>query len=155
MDTHSLEFGIGGGEREIHIEMRINIKNVSEEVNILDGKFHYLGGINFYFAKRDFRISFYVSDVFYRKHKKIRVDMFHEPNHNRPHVHIGNHDASFAINDGSLLAGQCDTKAEKVMKEWIAKNKDTLLKMWKVLQNGLPEDYINILKESLNSNEIR
>lgn len=30
MDTHSLEFGIGGGEREIHIEMRINIKNVSE-----------------------------------------------------------------------------------------------------------------------------
>lgn len=26
MDTHSLEFGIGGGEREIHIEMRINIK---------------------------------------------------------------------------------------------------------------------------------
>ena len=31
MDTHSLEFGIGGGEREVHIEMRINIKNVSEE----------------------------------------------------------------------------------------------------------------------------
>ena len=79
--------------------------------------------------------------------------MFHEPSHNRPHVHIGNHYASFAINDGSLLAGQCDTKAEKVMKEWIAKNRDTLLKMWEVLQNGLPEDYINILKESLNSNE--
>ena len=52
MDTHSLEFGIGGGEREVHIEMRINIKNVSEEVNILDGKFHNLGGINFYFAKK-------------------------------------------------------------------------------------------------------
>ena len=31
MDTHSLEFGIRGGEREVHIEMRINIKNVSEE----------------------------------------------------------------------------------------------------------------------------
>lgn len=41
------------------------------------------------------------------------------------------------------------------MKEWIAKNKDTILKMWEVLQNGLPEDYINILKESLNSTEIR
>lgn len=81
--------------------------------------------------------------------------MLHEPNHNRPHVHIGNPDASFAINDGSLLTGQCDTKAEKAMKKWIAKNKDTLLKMWEVLQNGLPEDYINILKESLNSNEIR
>ena len=76
MDTHSLEFGIGGGEREVHIEMRINIKNVSEEVNILDGKFHNLGGINFYFAKRDFRFSFYVSDVFYRKHKKIIVHMY-------------------------------------------------------------------------------
>ena len=41
------------------------------------------------------------------------------------------------------------------MKEWIDKNKDILLKMWEVLQNGLSEDYINILKESLNSNEIR
>ncbi len=41
------------------------------------------------------------------------------------------------------------------MKEWIGKNKDILLKMWEVLQNGLSEDYINILKESLNSNEIR
>ena len=39
------------------------------------------------------------------------------------------------------------------MKEWIGKNKDILLKMWEVLQNGLPEDYINILKESLNLNE--
>lgn len=58
MDTHSLEFGIGGGEREVHIEMRINIKNVSEEENILDGKFHYLGGINFYFAKKTFAFLF-------------------------------------------------------------------------------------------------
>lgn len=58
MDTHSLEFGIGGGEREVHIEMRINIKNVSEEENILDGKFHYLGGIIFYFAKKTFAFLF-------------------------------------------------------------------------------------------------
>ena len=31
MDTHSLEFGIGGGEREGHIEMKKKKKNVSEE----------------------------------------------------------------------------------------------------------------------------
>lgn len=58
MDTHSLEFGIGGGEREVHIEMRINIKNVSEEENILDGKFHYLGGINFILPKETFAFLF-------------------------------------------------------------------------------------------------
>lgn len=130
--------------------MRYNIKEVREKENILDGKFHYVGGINFYFAKEDFRFSFYVSDVFYRRRKKIRVDMFHEPKHNRPHVHIGNHDASFAIDDGSLLVGECETKAEKFMTEWIGKNKDTLLKMWDALQNGLSEDTINTLKELLN-----
>lgn len=131
--------------------MRNNIINVSEKENIFDGKFHYVGGINFYFAKEDFRFSFYVNDVFYRRHKKIRVDMFHESNHNRPHIHIGNHGASFAIDDGSLLVGECDTKAEKIMREWIGKNKDTLLKMWEALQNGLSEDIINTLKDSLKS----
>ena len=58
MDTHSLEFGIGGGEREVHIEMRINIKNVSEEVNILDGKFHHPGRINLSFANTSLRFPF-------------------------------------------------------------------------------------------------
>ena len=130
--------------------MRYNIKEVCEKENILDGKFHYIGGINFYFAKEDFRFSFYVSDVFYRKRKKIRVDMYNESKHNRPHVHVGNHNASFAIDDGSLLVGECNTKAEKIMKEWIGKNKDTLLKMWEALQNGLSEETLSALKEDLS-----
>lgn len=57
--------------------MRYNIKDVREKENILDGKFHYVGGINFYFAKEDFRFSFYASDVFYRKRKKISDNIAH------------------------------------------------------------------------------
>ena len=31
-------------------------------------------------------------------------------NHDRPHVHIGQHDASIAIDTEELLAGDCDKR---------------------------------------------
>lgn len=74
-----------------------------EDINIYDGRFHYLNGLSFYYCKRDSRISFYVDTVSVKKQKKVRIDMFEEPGHGRPHVHVGKHNASFAIDDGSLL----------------------------------------------------
>ena len=82
------------------------------------GKLKYQNGLLFYFKAQGRVISFYVDD-FYHKRKKIKVTMQPDPNHKRAHVHIDKHDASFAIDSGELLAGQCDNKTCSVVGEWI------------------------------------
>lgn len=54
----------------------------------------------------------------------------------RPHIHVDDHDASFAIDDGSLLCGECDNQTTKTVQEWIEKNRDTLNELWEALQKG-------------------
>ena len=62
--------------------------------------------------------------------------MFKEQNHGRPHVHVDDHDASFAIDDGSLLCGECDNQTTKAVQGWIEKNRETLNELWDALQKG-------------------
>lgn len=52
--------------------------------------------------------------------------------HNPPHVHAiyGEYDASFYILDGELYEGDFPLNGKKLMKEFINKNRDDLLKMW-------------------------
>ena len=100
-----------------------------------NGKLNYQNGLLFYFKAHGHVISLYVDDVCVKK-RKIRVTMQPDPNHERAHVHIGKHDASFAIDTGELLAGQCDIKTRSVVEEWIKKHRQDLLELWDIVKKG-------------------
>lgn len=99
------------------------------------GKLNYQNGLSFYFKAQGRVISFYVANV-YDKKKKIKVTMQPDPNHKRAHVHVDKHDASFAIDTGELLAGQCDNKTCSVVGDWINKHRQALLELWDIAKNG-------------------
>lgn len=69
----------------------------------------------------------------------LKVKMYQE-HHNLPHVHIDigrqNHIASISIEDQTLLAGSLEKKYEKVVLEWIEKNKANLVTIWNNIQQG-------------------
>lgn len=52
--------------------------------------------------------------------------------HNPPHVHAfyGNEAATFYIKNGEIYEGSFPTRAKKMVKEFILKNKDELMQMW-------------------------
>ena len=100
-----------------------------------NGKLNYLNGLSFYFSGHGQVISFYIDDVKTKK-RKIKIIMHDDPNHGRAHVHLKDHKASFAINDGSLLAGNCDVETQKVVKKWIHRHKADLLDLWNVVKSG-------------------
>ena len=118
-------------------------------MNIYDGKLHYLRGLNFYYSKKEYRISLYVREIVGKKRKTTRVDMFQEPNHGRPHIHVDDHDASFAIDDGSLLCGKCDNQTTKAVQGWIEKDRDTLNELWEALQKGENSEVYKEIMERL------
>lgn len=139
---------INGNKLQIrYLEMKDN-KNYKYE-NFLDGKFHSIKGTSFYYSKRESRISFYVGSIEVKK-KKIRVDVYQEQNHKRPHAHIEDHKASFDLRDGSLIEGECDTKEQKAVQEWIQKNSMVLNEIWTALQNGESNEKLNVLKQKLS-----
>lgn len=107
-----------------------------DDINIFDGKLHYLNGLNFYYSKKETRFTFYVDSVPVNKRRRARIDMFKELNHARPHVHVDEHEASFAIDDGSLLCGECDNKTTKKVQDWIEKHRDALMELWTALNEG-------------------
>jgi hypothetical protein len=76
--------------------------------------------------------------VLKREHLKIRV--YKEANHQRPHFHIEYKNkeftASYGINPLRRLAGKMPARYEKPMLAWAASNQATLLKIW----NGLQSD---------------
>lgn len=119
------------------------------KLNIYDGKLHYLRGLNFYYSKKEFRLSFYVREIVGKKRKTTRVDMFKEQNHGRPHIHVDDHNASFAIDDGSLLCGECDNQTTKAVQEWIEKKRDTLNELWEALQKGKNSEVYKEIMERL------
>src|SRR4051794_31697333 len=63
---------------------------------------------------------------------QIRIDG--DTNHARGHVHIQykkeGHAASYAIDDGSRLAGKLPTYYDRVVRRWIADNKKDLDVLW-------------------------
>jgi hypothetical protein len=72
--------------------------------------------------------------------RAIRIRMDGNKNHKRAHVHIdyGNdfRVASYAIDTGSRLVGNLDTKYDRAAREWITGNKAKLFELWELLQTG-------------------
>ena len=56
--------------------------------------------------------------------------------HNPPHIHAITQDfaAPFLIETGEIIEGEVPAKAKALVKEFIAKNRDELLKMWETEQ---------------------
>lgn len=92
-------------------------------------------GLTFYFTRQANVLSFLI-DTVEDKRRKIKVKMYHEINHDRPHVHIDGHDATFAVDTGDLLAGECDNKTRKLIGNWIARHRDDLLQLWEIVIRG-------------------
>ncbi len=57
-------------------------------------------------------------------------------NHDRPHVHINEHGASFAVDTGELLAGNCDNNTRRLIENWIARHRDDLNQLWNIIKRG-------------------
>lgn len=74
------------------------------------------------------------------KKEQIKVKMYQEQKHPRPHVHIDygseNHAASYAIDNGERLSGNLKSKYDKAVSKWILDNSTALRKVWTDLQNG-------------------
>lgn len=95
----------------------------------LNGKLNYHNGLSFSFSRHNHVISFLIDTIGDRK-KKIRVTMQPDINHERPHVHIGQHGASIAIDTGELLAGDCDNRTLATIRDWINRHRRDLQELW-------------------------
>lgn len=92
-------------------------------------------GLTFYFTRQGQVLNFLIDIIGDRK-RKVKVTMHADMNHGRPHVHIGDHEASFAVDSGELIVGNCDAKTRKLMKNWIARHKEDLLQLWDTIKRG-------------------
>lgn len=70
---------------------------------------------------------------------RLKVRMYKEGNHSRPHIHIyykKEYSASVAIDNAELLSGKIPNKYFKVIRLWVNKYKDYLLQQWNNMQAG-------------------
>lgn len=81
--------------------------------------------------------------------ESIEIRMDANKNHGRGHVHIkykkDGHAASYAINDGSRLAGELPTYYDRKVQSWILRNQSELQTLWDSTQSGQP-NYAVLLK---------
>lgn len=74
------------------------------------------------------------------KREPIKLKMYQEPNHGRPHFHVDygnqNHSASYAVDDGERLDGTLPSKYDKAITQWADANRSHLLSAWNDLQSG-------------------
>jgi hypothetical protein len=94
--------------------------------------------------RKDFRIELA---------RKLNMKFRMEPDqHHRAHVHIQygkeNHKASYAVDNGELLAGSLPTYQEKVVVKWISDHSETLDRLWVTLKRG--EDHSPLIRELHN-----
>lgn len=116
----------------------------------LNGKLNYHNGLSFSFSRHNRVISFLIDTIGDRK-KKIRVDMQPDNNHERPHVHIGRHGASIAIDTGELLAGECDNWTLTTVQGWINRHRRDLQELWKIAKgSGHYEQAVERIRRDLN-----
>lgn len=109
----------------------IDIRNIT-----YDGRRrNHQNGLTFYFTRRARVLSFLVDVVGDRK-RKIKVTMHPDINHGRAHVHIDEHGASFAVDNGALLAGECDIKTRRLIEDWIIRHRKDLLQLWDIVKRG-------------------
>lgn len=92
-------------------------------------------GLTFYFTKHCQMLSFLIDVVGDRK-RKIKVTMHPDINHDRAHIHINEHGASFAVDTGELLAGDCDNKTRMLIENWITRHRDDLYQLWDIVKRG-------------------
>jgi hypothetical protein len=89
--------------------------------------------------------------VLLRRLKALKIKMYKEDGHQRPHVHIdyGKQPsvASYALDTGERLVGDLDRRYDKTISAWITRSQPELLKIWYVPQSGGdPENLIAELK---------
>jgi len=108
-----------------------------------DGELNVQNGLSFYVSSRPRIVSLLIETIGDRK-RRYCVIIHQESNHGRPHVHLDGHEASFAIDNGELLAGHCDRLTEATIGGWIRRHRSDLLQLWKYVQEG--GDYHSILK---------
>lgn len=68
----------------------------------------------------------------------IYLYFFDDERHKLPHIHARyqGQDASFSIDDGSLLAGEIPSSKAKLVQAWIEIHHDALLADWELAVNG-------------------
>jgi Domain of unknown function (DUF4160) len=74
-----------------------------------------------------------------QRRPELKVYMYKEPNHKRPHVHIyfGNEEAtSICLATREILAGTMSAKLLKPLISWISEHEADLLRVWDEIQQG-------------------
>jgi Domain of unknown function (DUF4160) len=68
----------------------------------------------------------------------IYLYFFDDERHKLPHIHAKyqNHDASFSILDGSILAGEIPEGKAKLVQAWIEIHHEALMADWDLAVNG-------------------
>jgi hypothetical protein len=70
----------------------------------------------------------------------VEIRMDGDKNHGRAHIHVkygrDGHAASYAIDDGSRLAGVLPSYYNKTVRAFIQKNRTSLEALWKTTQSG-------------------
>jgi len=78
------------------------------------------------------------------KFEQLKIKMYQEAKHPRPHLHIDygaqRHSATYALDNGERIIGTLHSKYDKPIETWIAQNRETLLMIWKSLQEGSAND---------------
>lgn len=71
--------------------------------------------------------------------RRLKVCMYREQNHKRPHVHVywaKEHEISISISDREVLVGQLPKKNLNAIIEWIEEYEIELLDTWGEIQKG-------------------
>ena len=78
----------------------------------------------------------------------ILMYYYDDKKHSCPHIHAeyGEHQASIAIDDGSVLAGSLPQAKMKLVQAWIEIHRENLLADWKLAVAGEPVFKIDPLR---------
>jgi hypothetical protein len=78
----------------------------------------------------------------------IYLYFFDDERHKLPHIHarFQGQDASFAIHDGALLAGEIPLSKTRLVQAWIEIHREALLADWELAVNGEPPFQIEPLR---------
>lgn len=74
-----------------------------------------------------------------QRRSELKIYMYKESNHQRPHVHIylGSEEAiSICVTTREILAGTMNAKLLKPLKSWISEHESDLHRVWGEIQQG-------------------
>lgn len=78
----------------------------------------------------------------------IQMYFYDDKKHSCPHIHAeyGEHHASIAIADGSVLAGELPPSKMKLVQAWIEIHREDLMADWRLAVSGEPVFKIDPLR---------